>query len=270
MSNQLNFDFNSNQIRVINDNPNNPSFVAKDVALALGYKDTINAIKTHCKDGVANHHPITDKLGRAQNVAVIGEPDLYRLIFGSKLKSAKAFQDWVFEQVLPSIRKTGKYENPNPRARFLSEEQCGHIYQTVNNLCHSEQYTHQFLYGQLKRQFQVSTYKDILKTDYPQACHFLGVRPIDEQVKLINETPIRDFECEELKQNAKYSSTWNKVAQHRWHELESLTIQLQEIARKIGHTKSNLFDPIFEQNLFKYVDKDMAMRTINNQNKTRH
>jgi len=80
----------------------------KDVAAILGYSDTINAIKQHCK-GVAKHHPITDRMGRSQEMRVITEPDVYRLVFGSKLETAERFQDWVFNEVLPTIRKTGAY-----------------------------------------------------------------------------------------------------------------------------------------------------------------
>ncbi|WP_419255734.1 BRO-N domain-containing protein [Campylobacter fetus] len=87
-----------------------PMFVAKDVAKALGYKDTISAIKQFC-NGVVKHHPISDSLGRMQKVRVIYEPDLYRLIFGSNLKSAIKFQNWVFEEVLPKIRQQGYYSS---------------------------------------------------------------------------------------------------------------------------------------------------------------
>lgn len=104
------FTFNqSDNVRIIVDENNTPMFVAKDVANALGYVDTTNAIKHHCR-GVAKHHPITDSLNRKQNVRVIYEPDVYALIFGSKLPSAVKFQDWVFNEVLPTIRKTGQYQ----------------------------------------------------------------------------------------------------------------------------------------------------------------
>jgi prophage antirepressor-like protein len=86
----------------------NPWFVAKDIAKALGYVDEINAIKNHCC-GVAIYHPIVDSIGRTQEVRIINEPDVYRLIIGSKLPAAVKFQDWVFEEVLPSIRKHGMY-----------------------------------------------------------------------------------------------------------------------------------------------------------------
>lgn len=85
-----------------------PWFVGKDVAEVLGYKDTVNAIKQHC-NGVAKHHPMLDSMGRSQEVRIIAEPDLYRLIIGSHLPTAERFERWVFEDVLPSIRKTGRY-----------------------------------------------------------------------------------------------------------------------------------------------------------------
>lgn len=83
-------------------------FCGKDVTKALGYKDATNAMKRHCR-GVAKRHPITDSLGRTQEAAFISEPDLYRLITHSKLPTAEKFESWVFEEVLPAIRRTGGY-----------------------------------------------------------------------------------------------------------------------------------------------------------------
>lgn len=85
-------------------------FVGKDVAIALGYKNTKDALRKHVdpedkKDGVANRDPI----GREQNVTVINESGLYSLILSSKLPKAKEFKHWVTSEVLPSIRKTGQY-----------------------------------------------------------------------------------------------------------------------------------------------------------------
>ena len=102
------FNFDSTAIRVLMDENDKPLFIANDVAAALGYSRTNDAINQHC-DGAVKHRPIVDSLGRTQQARVIYEPDVYRLIFGSKLDSAVNFQDWVFEQVLPSIRRTGGY-----------------------------------------------------------------------------------------------------------------------------------------------------------------
>lgn len=84
-------------------------FCGKDVALALGYSDTNNAIKTHCKkDGVVIHHLI-DSMGRKQGAKFISEGNLYRLISHSRLPYAEKFESWIFDDVLPTIRRTGGY-----------------------------------------------------------------------------------------------------------------------------------------------------------------
>ena len=83
-----------------------PWFMAKDVASALGYKDTSYAINAHCK-GVGEIQTPTS--GGMQTVKIIPESDLYRLILKSQLPSAEKFKDWVTSEVLPAIRKTGSY-----------------------------------------------------------------------------------------------------------------------------------------------------------------
>lgn len=87
-------------------------FCGKDVAMALGYKDTVNALKTHCKeDGVVIHH-LTDSMGRTQQAKFISEGNLYRLIVNSKLPTAEKFERWVFDEVIPTIHKHGAYMTP--------------------------------------------------------------------------------------------------------------------------------------------------------------
>lgn len=86
-------------------------FCGKDVATALGYHNTNKALRDHCR-GVTNRYPITDSLGRIQEARFITEGDLYRLIAASKLPAAQAFETWVFDTVLPSIRTTGAYLDP--------------------------------------------------------------------------------------------------------------------------------------------------------------
>jgi len=115
------FDFGSKQVRTVLIN-GKIWFVGKDVCIVLGYTDTVNAIKRHCK-GVTKHHPINDTLNRVQNVRVIGEPDLFRLIMNSKLSTAVKFEEFVFEEVLPSIRKKGSFDtNQIPNEQNLSAE----------------------------------------------------------------------------------------------------------------------------------------------------
>ena len=82
--------------------------VGIDVARALGYKDPGAAVR----DKIDKDYTCMGKLpiqGQNHDVTCVSEPGIYQLIFGSKLESAKEFQRWIFEEVLPAIRKTGSY-----------------------------------------------------------------------------------------------------------------------------------------------------------------
>ena len=81
-------------------------FCGNDVAAALGYRDPRKAVARYCKEGVKR--PILSK-GGAQETIVIPEGDVYRRIVGSKLPDAQRFERWLFEEVVPSIRKHGAY-----------------------------------------------------------------------------------------------------------------------------------------------------------------
>lgn len=77
------------------------------------------AVKAHCK-GVAIYDTL-QTAGGTQKVRMIGEPDLYRLIVGSKLETATKFEAWIFEEVLPSIRKHGAYMTEQTLERALND-----------------------------------------------------------------------------------------------------------------------------------------------------
>lgn len=83
-----------------------PLFCGADVCKALGYKNQSKALNDHCK-GVTKRYTPTG--GGKQQVNFLPEGDLYRLITHSKLPTAEKFERWVFDEVLPSIRKSGMY-----------------------------------------------------------------------------------------------------------------------------------------------------------------
>lgn len=87
-------------------------FCGKDVAKALGYSKPNNALDRHCK-GSLFWGPLKTA-GGTQKACFITEPDVYRLITHSKLPNAQRFEAWVFEEVLPSIRRTGGYVAAKP------------------------------------------------------------------------------------------------------------------------------------------------------------
>ena len=101
------------QIRVVEGEGKNPWFVAKDVAKILGYQDTDQSIRKHCKHAELFKPVDSTGLGIGpRGVIIIPESDLYRLIMRSNLPNAEQFQDWVVEEVLPSIRSHGGYLTP--------------------------------------------------------------------------------------------------------------------------------------------------------------
>ena len=97
-----------------------PYFVGKDVAEILGYKDTVNALKSHVDDEDKLGWQITTS-GQKRNVTLINESGVYALLFSSKLPTAKKFKRWVTSEVLPAIRKTGSYSKPKSQLELLVE-----------------------------------------------------------------------------------------------------------------------------------------------------
>lgn len=88
-------------------------FPATQCAKILGYADPFKAIKQHCDEDGWVKRPVIDSLGRTQEMKFINEGNLYRLIVRSKLPAAKKFEHWVFDEVLPEIRRTGGYGSVN-------------------------------------------------------------------------------------------------------------------------------------------------------------
>ena len=93
-------------------------FVASDVAKALGYSRPADAITAHCKGSVKRRLPTN---GGMQELKIIPEGDVYRLITHSKLPSAEKFESWVFDEVLPSIRKHGAYMTEDTIKKVIAE-----------------------------------------------------------------------------------------------------------------------------------------------------
>lgn len=103
-----------------------PWFVGKDVAIALGYKDTSDAMKKH----VSKEDKLTRRFadsGQTRQMYIINESGIYTLIFGSKLESAQKFKKWVTKEVLPALRKTGSYSMPGNTNQQIALLAQGHM-----------------------------------------------------------------------------------------------------------------------------------------------
>ena len=97
---------------------NEPWFVGKDVAMALGYQNASKALADHVEECDKLNNESLSSLGQ-RGGWLINESGLYALIFGSKLESAKRFKYWVTSEVLPAIRKTGGYRMQAPQGKEL-------------------------------------------------------------------------------------------------------------------------------------------------------
>ena len=120
------FNFKNSPVRTMTDPNAEIWFCGTDVCDILGYVNAPDAMKKHCKEaGIAKRY-ISYPSGKKEAI-FINEPNLYRLIIKSRKPEAEPFEAWVFEEVLPQIRKTGKYEIaqqpalPEPEKKFTFE-----------------------------------------------------------------------------------------------------------------------------------------------------
>jgi anti-repressor protein len=106
------FHFGGVQVRVVTDENGEALFVGRDVCDVLSYVNAADAITKHCR-GVARRYPL-QTAGGVQDVRVLAEPDVLRLIVNCTLPAAQAFERLVFEEILPTVRRTGAYAAPAP------------------------------------------------------------------------------------------------------------------------------------------------------------
>lgn len=143
-------------------------FNANDVCAILGYSNPRDAIAKHCKaKGVANRDTLTK--GGKQSMAYINEPNLYRLIIKSRKPEAEAFEALVMEEVLPSIRKTGKYDgttstSPDERTGLRAAVT---MLTTKRGLLHSE------AYNLVHQRFNVEHIEQIPRDKLPEAVEYV-------------------------------------------------------------------------------------------------
>ena len=101
------FLFDGRQIRVLTGDDGEPLFVGRDICDVLGFSNPNKAMGDHCK-GVTKRYPL-QTAGGVQDVRVLAEPDVLRLIVNCSLPAAQPFERLVFEEILPTIRRTGSY-----------------------------------------------------------------------------------------------------------------------------------------------------------------
>lgn len=168
------FSFESSQVRTLG-TAESPLFVAIDIAVALGYQNAKDALSRHVDPEDLTKQEIETKGGR-QTVNCVNESGLYALIFGSKLESAKRFKRWVTNEVLPAIRKQGRYECP-AQAQLppptLSEQQAYAIMSEVAKRAKNCGAHYQTIYRALKARYQVTRYTNIPSAQFNDAIEFI-------------------------------------------------------------------------------------------------
>ena len=153
----MSFSFENMPVRTLG-NPETPLFVAIDVVKALGFKDTINPIKRHVDPEDLIKVEIETAGGR-QTVNAVNESGLYALIFGSKLDTAKRFKRWVTSEVLPAIRRTGRYESAQSALITTTEQY--EIRKAIKSRAKNSSVHYQTVYNALYDYFKIASYKDL-------------------------------------------------------------------------------------------------------------
>ena len=166
----LTFSFENSSVRTLG-TPEAPLFVATDICKALSHSNPRKAIADLVDPEDIVKAEITDSMGRTQTVNCVNESGLYALIFGSKLESAKRFKRWVTSEVLPAIRRTGRYEAPKPE--YITVEHRWAIQKAVGRKARGQSVHYQTVYRALKGHFKVEKYTHILEADFDAAIDFI-------------------------------------------------------------------------------------------------
>lgn len=170
------FSFENAQLRTLG-TADAPLFVAIDVAKALGYSQPAKSVNDRVDPEDLIKSEIETKGGR-QTVNCVNESGLYALIFGSKLESAKRFKRWVTSEVLPTIRKTGRYE----ASETLTTEEMYEIRKAVKARAKNCAIHYQTVYNALYDSFKIASYKDLTREQLQAALSFIQTCELKPQL----------------------------------------------------------------------------------------
>lgn len=167
------FSFENAQLRTLG-TADAPLFVAIDVAKALGYSQPAKSVNDRVDPEDIIKSEIETNGGR-QTVNCVNESGLYALIFGSKLESAKRFKRWVTSEVLPTIRKTGRYE---AQETITPAEQRA-IQREVAIRAHKTSSNYRTIYRAIKARYQIARYDQLPRTQLEDCLDFIKEVELD-------------------------------------------------------------------------------------------
>ncbi|ENW5525532.1 hypothetical protein GH088_001449 [Neisseria gonorrhoeae] len=160
--------FQQNSVRTVADNKGELWFLANDVCEILGYTNPRRTVDLHCKSrGVTKRY--TPTTSGEQEMTYINEPNLYRLIIKSRKPAAEAFEEWVMETVLPTIRKTGGYQVGQ---KTTADDRTG-LRQAVAALVGRKGIDYSSAYSMIHQRFNVEAIEDIPAGKLPEAVAYV-------------------------------------------------------------------------------------------------
>lgn len=186
------FSFENTSVRTLG-TPEAPLFVAIDICKALSHSNPRKAI-ADLVDPEDIVKAEIDTAGGKQTVNCVTESGLYALIFGSKLESAKRFKRWVTSEVLPAIRKTGRYEAP----KTITPAQQFAIRAAVDKAAHANSLTYQAIYKALYAKYSIPRYTELLQTDFDDALAFIQECAPKKKTKALPVQPGTELTPKEL------------------------------------------------------------------------
>ncbi|ENZ7023589.1 BRO-N domain-containing protein [Neisseria gonorrhoeae] len=160
--------FQQNSVRTVADNKGELWFLANDVCEILGYTNPRRTVDLHCKSrGVTKRY--TPTTSGEQEMTYINEPNLYRLIIKSRKPAAEAFEEWVMETVLPTIRKTGGYQVGQ---KTTADDRTG-LRQAVAALVGRKGIDYSSAYSMVHQRFNVESIEDLPAGKLPEAVAYV-------------------------------------------------------------------------------------------------
>ena len=160
--------FQQSSVRTVADNKGELWFLANDVCDILGYTNPRRTVDLHCKSrGVTKRY--TPTASGEQEMTYINEPNLYRLIIKSRKPAAEAFEEWVMETVLPTIRKTGGYQIGQ---KTTADDRTG-LRQAVAALVGRKGIDYSTAYSMIHQRFNVEAIEDIPAEQLPEAVAYV-------------------------------------------------------------------------------------------------
>lgn len=258
------FNFNQNQIQVINKN-GEAWFIASEVAAMLGYRDSYNMTRILDNDEKGTHNVST--LGGNQDVSVINESGFYHAAFKSRKPEVKPFRKWVTSEVLPTIRKTGGYQIGQ---KTTADDRTG-LRQAVAALVGRKGINYSSAYSMIHQRFNVEAIEDIPAEKLPEAVAYVHAltlhtgltgEVLDAPPKAEPKLPIDDNSLADITAMVYYGAWMIELGKDISAPLKQLgNIQAVTMWTVWHETRSRLKRAVAAlEVLRKYTDKDTSDR----------